>query len=120
MKLSSSFTRDVVCVAYRLHTPDTMSCASALERAAGVEGAAAVVAAGAGVRCFGAISVSGEEEEVVVGRSSKAIGARVVCVWRACGVESYAGAWGGLALRPRMRTGLLGWLGRPRPPQPFT
>jgi hypothetical protein len=63
MKLSSSFTRDVVCAVYRLHTPDTMSCASALERDAGVEGAAAddVVAAGAVVRCFGAM-FAGEEE----------------------------------------------------------
>jgi uncharacterized membrane protein len=95
MKLSSSFTRDVVCVVYRLHTPDTMSCASALERDAGVEGAAAddVVAAGAVVRCFGAM-FAGEEEmdgwmDGRASKSTKAIGVRVMCV----GIVCLAGVW---------------------------
>jgi hypothetical protein len=100
MKLSSSFTRDVVCVVYRLHTPDTMSWASALERAAGVEGAAAddVVAAGAVVRCFGAMFAGGGGDGWMGGWmggwASVRVdqgnwGVRVRCV----GIECLAGVW---------------------------
>ena len=109
MKLSSSFTRDVVCVAYRLNTLDTMFWASALERDAGVEGAPGVVAAGAGVRCFGAMVGCGGigggrwtgEWDVGAGQ----LGGPVWCVF---GGWWLAGVWCGVVLRAMQELGA-GW-----------